>query len=120
MAYNNNEDRLEVASIQKNNRGDILKVAQITSSSGARSIDVRMYYTSDSGEVLPTKKGIRVSDEMAGDVVLAMFKVMSTEARMDVFGSIEGIYNQTLCEEEAEDADEDIEEEDIEEEGFEE
>lgn len=93
MAYNNNEDRLEVASIQKNNRGDILKVAQITSSSGARSIDVRMYYTSDSGEVLPTKKGIRVSDEMAGDVVLAMFKAMSTEARMDVFGSIEDIYD---------------------------
>jgi hypothetical protein len=115
MAYNNNEDRLEVASIQKNNRGDILKVAQITSSSGARSIDARMYYTSDSGEVLPTKKGIRVSDEMAGDVVLAMFKAMSTEARMDVFGAIEGIYNQTLCEEEAEDADDDIEDEDFEE-----
>ena len=46
------------------------------------SIDIREYYTSESGELLPTKKGIRFNCEVTLDVIDAL--VSSLEDKGDV------------------------------------
>lgn len=84
MAYEN-EERKDLAVIKKNNRGDYVIVAKITNkNSGNVSLDIRQFYTDDSDQVVPTKKGIRVNTELAMEVIKAMFKVLEADELMDL------------------------------------
>lgn len=82
MAYNTTET--EVAEIKKNERGEYIKVKKIEGSNKSVSIDARIYYTSDSDEILPTKKGIRISSELAVEVLTAMAQVLEDSDLQDL------------------------------------
>lgn len=71
MAYNsNNEERVELADIKKNDRGEFVKVAKITNkNTGNSSVDIRNYYTTKEGEIAPTYKGVRFNTEMTPDII---------------------------------------------------
>ena len=87
MAYNaSNEERTELAVIQKNNRGDNIIVAKIKNkNTGTESIDIRNYYTDDNGELKPSSKGIRLNMELAAEVVKAVLKSMHIVEVEDIF-----------------------------------
>lgn len=82
MAYNTTET--EVAEIKKNERGEYIKVKKIEGSNKSVSIDARIYYTSDLDEILPTKKGIRISSELAVEVLTAMAQVLEDSDLQDL------------------------------------
>lgn len=82
MAYNTTET--EIAEIKKNERGEYIKVKKIEGSNKSVSIDARIYYTSDSDEILPTKKGIRISSELAVEVLTAMAQVLEDSDLQDL------------------------------------
>lgn len=87
MAYNaSNEERTELAVIQKNNRGDNIVVVKIKNkTTGTESVDIRNYYTDDDGELKPTSKGIRLNMELAAEVVKAVLKSMHVVEVEDIF-----------------------------------
>lgn len=68
MAWNNADEK-EIFRVEKNNRGDYIVVKEV-----GESIDIRQYYTSDNGDVLPTKKGIRFNKEVIPDIILSLVK----------------------------------------------
>ena len=113
MAYNaSNEERTELANIQKNNRGDHIVVTQIRNkNTGNESVDIRNYYTDDEGELKPTSKGIRFSAELTSDIVRAIFKSMHPIEVADVFSD----FKEVLESEEWDDNDEEGDEEEYEE-----
>lgn len=71
MAYNaGNEERTELAVVNKNDRGEKIVITKIVNkSTGAMSLDLRNYYTDADGVLRPTQKGIRVRDEIVYEVV---------------------------------------------------
>ena len=107
MAYEN-EERKDLAVIKKNNRGDYVVVAKITNkNSGNVSLDIRQFYTDDSDQVIPTKKGIRLNTELAMEVIKAMVKVLEADELMDLqeelSNMIDGSDEEEDSEEEADD-----------------
>lgn len=78
MAYNaNNEERKELAKVQKNSRGEYIVAAEITNkNTGNVSIDIRQFYTDDNDELKPTSKGVRFSAEMLGEVVAGLVQAL--------------------------------------------
>ena len=84
------EIREDLLDIKKNNRGDYLRVTKITQkASGSESLDVRNYFTNDADEVCPTSKGVRVSAELAYDLISAMLNILETSELMDMQDVIE-------------------------------
>ena len=79
-----------IGTVPKNNRGDEFRV-QVCVTSKSSSIDVREYYISDSGEILPTKKGIRVNDEKITELMGYIFRACSLEARIDILDTLNSI-----------------------------
>ena len=65
MAYNAaNEERTELLTIQKNERGEYIKGSKIVNkNSGNESIDIRQFYTDKDDKVQPTSKGVRFNSE---------------------------------------------------------
>lgn len=79
MAFDN-EVREELAKVQKNSRGEYIVVSKITNKvSGTVSGDVRLYYTNDSEEVAPTKKGCRFNAENAPEIVKGMLGLLEVD-----------------------------------------
>jgi hypothetical protein len=78
MAYNaSNEERIELASVQKNNRGDVVRVAKIRNkNTGNESVDIRLFYTNDEDELSPTAKGVRFSTESLIDVIMGLVQAL--------------------------------------------
>lgn len=100
MAYEN-EERKDLAVIKKNNRGDYVVVAKITNkNSGNVSLDIRQFYTDDSDQVIPTKKGIRLNTELAMDVIKAMVKVLEADELMDLQEELNNLVDGSDDEEE--------------------
>lgn len=100
MAYEN-EERKDLAVIKKNNRGDYVVVAKITNkNSGNVSLDIRQFYTDDSDQVIPTKKGIRLNTELAMDVIKAMVKVLEADELMDLQDELNNLVDGSDDEEE--------------------
>lgn len=83
MAYNIKEDRKTVGEIKKNSRGEFIRVDSIKGNDG-NSIDIRLNFTAESGEVLPTKKGVRVNSEQSVDLVKYIIQAMDNDAREDL------------------------------------
>ena len=79
---------VEVGSVEKNARGEYFKVLKNEEKSGGNSIDVRVYYTKDDGELAPTKKGVYLSSEVAPDVMYLMFEAMDSSAKEDFISKI--------------------------------
>lgn len=88
MAYNTNEKRVTVGEIKKNNMGEYIKVDSIEGKNG-NSVDVRTYFTSEDGQILPTKKGVRVNSEQSVDLVKFIVMAMDEAARMDVLSAVQ-------------------------------
>lgn len=100
MAYEN-EERKDLAVIKKNNRGDYVVVAKITNkNSGNVSLDIRQFYTDDSDQVIPTKKGIRLNTELAMEVIKAMVKVLEADELMDLQDELNNLVDGSDDEEE--------------------
>lgn len=88
MAYNaQNETREELAVIEKNSRGDCVAVSKITKDDKV-SYDIRNMYTDDNDELRYTSKGVRMSDDMTKEVVLAILKSLSQEDLEEVLGGL--------------------------------
>jgi hypothetical protein len=115
MAYNaSNEERVELASVQKNSRGEYIKVAKITNkNTGSVSVDVRLFYTNDSDEVAPTSKGVRFNAELLVDIMSGLAKALESNEVYDLIDELQGIADDEDSDEsdDFEDSDsEDIEE----------
>lgn len=93
MAYNTNEKRVTVGEIKKNNRGEYIKVDSIEGKNG-NSVDVRTYFTSEDGQILPTKKGVRVNSEQSVDLVKFIVMAMDEAARMDVLSAVQELVDE--------------------------
>ena len=93
MAYNqDNETREELLSLQKDNRGNYIKVAMIQKNGkDTRTLDIREFWTNDDDEICPTKKGIRIKDEFALDTITAMLKILEYDELEDLKTSIENM-----------------------------
>jgi ribonucleotide reductase alpha subunit len=84
MAYADTK-QTEVGAIKKNNRGDFIKVTACENpSTKAVSVDIREFYTNDNDEILPTKKGIRVSDEAIAELVEYIYNACSVEGKEEL------------------------------------
>lgn len=111
MAYNTNEKRVTVGEIKKNNMGEYIKVDSIEGKNG-NSVDVRTYFTSEDGQILPTKKGVRVNSEQSVDLVKFIVMAMDEAARMDVLSAVQELVDRET--ESDSDASEKSEDEEIE------
>lgn len=98
MAYNSdNEVREELASIQKNNRGEFIKVSKVTNkNSGNTNIDIRLWYTDDNDELKPTSKGVRFSTEVAQDIAIGIAKGMEIVDIEDLSDKLSMISDEAL------------------------
>jgi hypothetical protein len=69
MAYNNKNEVTEVlCDIEKNSRGDVIRVSSITNGD-TKSYDIRNMYTGDDGELKFTSKGIRIKTEYIVEII---------------------------------------------------
>ena len=69
MAFTPKNQKQEILKdIQKNNRGELIRISRIETDSGV-AFDVRQLYTNDNDEVCYTSKGIRLSDELMYQVI---------------------------------------------------
>jgi hypothetical protein len=109
MAYNaNNEERVELASVQKNSRGEYIRVAKITNkNTGTVSVDVRLFYTNDSDEVSPTSKGVRFNAELLPDLMAGLAKALEYNEVYDLIDDLQKIADEEDSEDESEDEDSD-------------
>lgn len=57
-----------LSEIEKNNRGDYIVISRVTKKNGS-GIDIRNFYTSEDGELLPTKKGVLIDSELIAEVL---------------------------------------------------
>lgn len=80
MAYSAKSETIEVGMVQRNSRGEYIKVSAVKSKDAGNDLDVRTYYTSDDNEILPTKKGIRVGSEIAPELLMLMVSGLDAEA----------------------------------------
>lgn len=114
MAYNTNEKRVTVGEIKKNNMGEYIKVDSIEGKNG-NSVDVRTYFTSEDGQILPTKKGVRVNSEQSVDLVKFIVMAMDEAARMDVMSAVQELVDEETDDSDSDDSDsEESEDEEIE------
>lgn len=81
-------DELEVLRLESSIKGNFTVVKSIKLDNGSCNIDIRSYYTAIDGNVLPTKKGIRLYSETAPEIMMAMVKAMDTESRDEFYEAI--------------------------------
>lgn len=95
MTYNNdNETREELLSLQKDNRGNYIKVSLIKKNDkGTSSLDIREFWTNDKDEICPTKKGVRIKDEQAAEVINSMLKILEYDELQDVIDTASSLMN---------------------------
>ena len=79
MAYRNkNEKQTVIVDINKNDNGDVIRVTKIEND-GDIGFDVRNMYTKDDGELGYTQKGVRMSKEVAVEMMLKIIDTFSTD-----------------------------------------
>lgn len=95
MAYNKKETQVTMGLIKKNDRGDFFKVSRIIPESGDESVDIRLMYTSDKEGVpkdenglSPTSKGVRVKSESVVELLIAIYKSLNDEERLEFNDSL--------------------------------
>lgn len=85
-----NAEETNVKFIDKNGRGDTIRVARIANEKGDEFLDVRNYYTNDGGERCPTQKGVRFNTEISVDIVTALLEAMTADEFNEVMSNFEG------------------------------
>lgn len=102
MAYSKKETQITLGLITKNERrGDYVKVSRIIpENNGEESVDIRLMYTSDKEDapkdengLSPTTKGVRVKSESVPELLLALYKGLSEEERIEFEDAIEELNN---------------------------
>lgn len=86
MAYNSmNDETTVVALIDKNTRGDKIRIAKIRNkNTGSESVDIRVMYTPEgSTEVKPTQRGVRFNMEMLGEITEALNSLIIKDTEDD-------------------------------------
>lgn len=99
MAYNaDNEVKQTLVDIEKNKRGDFIRVSKVTKKNNESDIsyDIRNMYTTDEGEPGFTSKGIRVKNEMIPEI----FNAILTDLDDDTFNKVVDIINKIANNEE--------------------
>ena len=87
---------VEVGSVKKNTRGEFFKVLKNEEKSGGNSIDIRVYYTKEDGELAPTKKGVYLNSEVAPEVMYLMFEAMDSSAKEDFIAKMSVYLNNSM------------------------
>ena len=72
-----NEVQLEVACLQRNNRGEFIIVKEIRDgdSNELHGVDIRKHFTNEGGDHVPTSKGIRIPTWMLKDLKEALDRI---------------------------------------------
>lgn len=86
MAYNaSNEEKKTLVEVEKNSRGEYVIASLITNkTSGNQSLDIRQYYTDKEGQVAPTSKGIRISTELALELIKGLVDALEEDEVLDL------------------------------------
>jgi len=81
MAYNSkDEERNIVGTIDKGQSGNQIVITKIKNTKTEKeSIDVRLFYKDEAGELRPTSKGVRFSTEATVDFVKAIISTLTDE-----------------------------------------
>lgn len=85
--YKSEETTKEFGLIEKDNRGDFIKVTRIIPNDQTKleSVDIRQWYTDKgTGELKPTAKGVRFNSEAIPSVVKALLDALSVEELEDL------------------------------------
>lgn len=81
MAYDaTKETTEEIASIEKNTRGEVIKLARVTNNASKMvQIDIRLFYTDPAGALKPTSKGVRVPEKIKLEMLKALTTTLTQE-----------------------------------------
>lgn len=84
MAYGrSNEVQNVIATFDKNQRGDKIRVSRIDKTNYDSSfIDIRNMYTDEEGELRYTSRGVRFNSEIALDIILALVESLSEDEKV--------------------------------------
>lgn len=106
MAYKaENEERIELANVAKNSRGDFVIASKITNkATGSVSIDIRQFYTNDKDEVCPSSKGVRFNAEVLLDLLTGLVEGLEVD-EMDTLAERLGALADGYGEDEIDDSD---------------
>lgn len=96
MAYDASKETVEILGMfDKNSRGDKVGVKKITNNNnGNVSLDIRLHFTNDAEEIMPTSKGVRVNAEMAADIIKAALNVLEQDELMNIKDSIDEMLDE--------------------------
>lgn len=84
MAFSDEKSTV-VGEWKLNNKGDYMRVTKIVNTKTADVfVDVRRFYTTDSDEIKPTPKGIRINAEQLKDVIEAMAEGLEPDELEDL------------------------------------
>lgn len=79
MAYSDEREALLV--IER--RTDEVHIDRIKDKNGDK-IDFRQYFESEEGNILPTKRGVRISAEMTLDIIKALIPLLEEDEKMEL------------------------------------
>ncbi|MBR1453937.1 MAG: hypothetical protein IJ593_04765 [Lachnospiraceae bacterium] len=68
------ENREIICDINKNERGDVVRVSKITNDKDEVFYDIRNMFVGETGELQYTAKGVRLSDEQMLKIMIALNK----------------------------------------------
>ena len=84
MAYTSN-DKQEVVSVIDLGRGNQIRITTVKDKDNVlKAIDIRNYYTTDSGELSPTKKGVRIKECDLAQVIGVLLMNAGYETIIDI------------------------------------
>ena len=99
MAYNASTNETELLKIKKGNIGNYQVVTKVENTKTKDvSVDLRNMFTSDEGEILPTKKGIRISGEDLLDVMKALILCLDVTELDDLKEDIDNLLDENEVE----------------------
>lgn len=102
-----------IATLEKNRRGDMIRITKIENENYGTFVDIREMYTDDMEELRYTKKGLRFNSEMGLPVIMAIIDALGDDVIQDVLMYIDKKENESIADTDSEDDDEDDDEDDV-------
>ena len=95
MAYASNKET-ELLKIKKGNSGNYQVITKVENTKTKDvSVDLRNMFTSDDDQILPTKKGIRISGEDLLDVMKSMLLCLEVNELEDLKEDIDNLLDES-------------------------
>lgn len=95
MTYKADNEVSEVlGTFEKNKRGDHVQVTAITDGKGEINYDIRNMFTNDADELCFTSKGIRVKNDMAANIIVAIMTHMDVDTYNGIMAKLEEVNNE--------------------------